>query len=176
MALANRQRIEPGQKEFHAAISRAADAWYAACLRLTRDETLAQDAVQDALLQAWSKRRQFQGTSRLETWIHRIAVNSSLSLLRRQRPAALVPVEQMPGADPSPVEACAEQELGRDLEAALRKLSEMERICFVLKHLEQWRLAEIANELGTGVGPVKQALFRALTKLRASMAPRRSTT
>ena len=48
-------------------------------------------------------------------------------------------------------------------------LSELERICFVLKHLEQWRLKEIADELGAGVDTIKQALFRAIRKLRSSM-------
>ena len=45
----------------------------------------------------------------------------------------------------------------------------MERACFVLKHLEQWRYAEIATELGTNDGRVKQAVFRAVRKLRPHM-------
>jgi RNA polymerase sigma-70 factor (ECF subfamily) len=51
-------------------------------------------------------------------------------------------------------------------------LSEIERVCFVLKHLEQWRLKEIAAELNTNIGAVKQAIFRAVKKLRVSMANR----
>jgi DNA-directed RNA polymerase specialized sigma24 family protein len=45
----------------------------------------------------------------------------------------------------------------------------MERICFTLKHLEEWRLKEIADELDASVDAVKQAVFRAVTKLRARM-------
>ena len=48
-------------------------------------------------------------------------------------------------------------------------LSEIERVCFVLKHLEQWRLKEIADELNTNTGAVKQAIFRAVRKLRVRM-------
>ena len=166
----------PTGEDFHAAIGRGANVWYAACLRVTRDEALAQDAVQDALLSAWSKRAQFDGRARLETWIHRIAVNSALGLLRRRRPESWLDDEAMPGCEPTPLDASAEQELGRELEAALADLSELERVCFVLKHLEQWRLAEIAQMLDTSVGSVKQALFRSLNKLRASMAPRRMQT
>ena len=61
---------------------------------------------------------------------------------------------------------------GMSVSAASRAaegLSELERVCFVLKHLEQWRLKEIAAELGAGVGTVKQALFRAVKKLRVRM-------
>jgi RNA polymerase sigma-70 factor (ECF subfamily) len=64
----------------------------------------------------------------------------------------------------------ADEELGRDLAEAMSKLSEVERVCFVLKHLEQWRLKEIAEEIGSNVGTVKQAIFRAVKKLRVRMA------
>ncbi len=61
-------------------------------------------------------------------------------------------------------------ELSHDLINALVSLTELERVCFVLKHLEEWRLSEIASQLDTGVGSVKQALFRAVKKLRVRMA------
>ena len=57
---------------------------------------------------------------------------------------------------------------------SLDQLSELERTCFVLKHLEHWRLDDIAESLQTGVNNIKQALFRALRKLRVSMAPWRN--
>jgi len=44
----------------------------------------------------------------------------------------------------------------------------------VLRHLEQWRLQEIANELNVKVDTVKQALFRGVKKLRVSMVDLRS--
>ena len=42
----------------------------------------------------------------------------------------------------------------------------MERICFTLKHMEKWRLQEIAEELDVAVNSIKQAVFRAVRKLR----------
>ncbi len=130
----------------------------------------AQDAVQEALTRAWSKRNQFQGDSKLETWIHRIAVNCALGALRRQKPTGWEQQEHLVDPGPSPLEARQEQELGRDLQEALAALTDLERVSFVLKHLEQWRLAEIAEHLDTNVNAIKQALFRALRKLRKSMA------
>jgi len=56
----------------------------------------------------------------------------------------------------------------------LQHLSEIERVCFVLKHLEQWRLKEISLEIDASIGTIKQALFRAVKKLRVSMADLRS--
>lgn len=161
----------PTKADFHRAIAQRGDAWYAACLRITRSPDLAQDAVQDALLSAWHKREQFEASSRLETWIHRIAVNAALQLLRKQRPERSEPLDTDPPDDtvaPHVIHADAELEAG--LADALERLTETERVCFVLRHLEQWRIREIAAERGVTDGTVKQAIFRAVKKLRVSMA------
>jgi RNA polymerase sigma-70 factor (ECF subfamily) len=158
----------PTRTDFHEAISNRSDRWYAACLKITRNQDLAQDAVQEALLSAWDKRHQFQHGARLETWIHRIAVNAALQLLRKSRPGVFEPLD-IDIADDSmtPESAQYERELNDKLSVALRGLSEIERVCFVLKHLEQWRLREIADELNININAVKQALFRGVRKLRA---------
>jgi len=161
----------PTQAEFHEAISSRSDRWYSACLKITRNRDLAEDAVQDALLNAWNKRHQFDRSARLDTWIHRIAINAALQLLRKNRPGVFEPLEtDVEGPSPTPENARADEELGRDLSAAMQNLSEIERVCFVLKHLEQWRLKEIADEIDSNIGTVKQAIFRAVKKLRVRMA------
>lgn len=160
----------PTQADFHEAISTRSDRWFSACLKITRNRDLAEDAVQDALLNAWNKRHQFDNTARLDTWIHRIAVNAALQLLRKQRPASFEPLEsEIEDETDTPEAMVTDQQLGRSLSAALTHLSEFERICFVLKHLEQWRLKEIAEEVGADIGAVKQGVFRAVRKLRARM-------
>jgi RNA polymerase sigma-70 factor (ECF subfamily) len=161
----------PSQADFHAAISDRSDRWFAACLKITRNRDMAEDAVQDALLNAWNKRHQFDNTARLDTWIHRIAVNAALQLLRKNRPAAFETLEvDIEDEGETPESVRAEQELGKTLSSAMTNLSEFERVCFVLKHLEQWRLREIAEEVGSDVGAVKQAVFRAVRKLRVRMS------
>ena len=160
----------PTRARFHEAIASYSDRWYAACLKITRNRDMAEDAVQDALLNAWNKRHQFDNTARLDTWIHRIAINAALQLLRKNRPAAFEPLETDIEDDGETRESVrAEQELGKTLTAAMTHLSEFGRICFVLKHLEQWRLREIADEVGSEVGAVKQGVFRAVRKLRTRM-------
>jgi len=160
----------PSQAEFHAAISSRSDRWYSACLRITRSPELAEDAVQEALLSAWAKRHQFNHTARLETWIHRIAVNAALQLIRKNRPGIFEPLEtDVPDNTDSPEAAQHNLDIDNELSVALESLSEIERICFVLKHLEQWRLREISDEFEVNVGTVKQAIFRAVKKLRVSL-------
>lgn len=165
----------PTQAEFHEAISNRSDRWFAACLRITRSRELAEDAVQEALLAAWHKRHQFQGDARLETWIHRIAVNAALQLIRKNRPGVFEPLDtDIADNGDSPESDLANHDLGDNLAAALRHLTEIERVCFVLRHLEQWKLKEIADETGTNESAVKQALFRGVRKLRVKMADMRS--
>lgn len=160
----------PTQADFHEAISTRSDRWYSACLKITRNPDLAADAVQDALLNAWNKRHQFKSSARLDTWIHRIAVNAALNLIRKSRPGVFEPLETDVGCDDArPDRAWEEHELESELARALGRLTDIERVCFVLKHLEQWRAKEIAGELGLNEGRVKQAVFRAVKKLRVSM-------
>lgn len=165
----------PSRAEFHQVIAEGADRWYSACLRITRNRAMAEDAVQDALLNAWNKRHQYERSAKLDTWIYRIAVNAALQLLRKHRPATWEPLEfDIVDDSCEPADARAEDELSGELMRALERLSEIERICFVLKHIEQWRLKEIAEELDTSVDTIKQAVFRGVRKLRVSMAGLRS--
>ena len=82
----------PTQADFHDAIATRSHRWYSACLKITRNPDMAADAVQDALLNAWNKREQFHRSARLDTWIHRIAINAALNLVRassnRSRPTS----------------------------------------------------------------------------------------
>lgn len=165
----------PTQAEFHEAIASRADRWYSACLRITRDRDLAEDAVQEALLSAWNKRHQYERSARLDTWIHRIAVNAALQLLRKNKPERWEPMpDDIEDSSPMPERIHADSELNDALGSALKRLTHVERTCFILKHLEQWRLKEISEELDLTIGTIKQALFRAVKKLRVHMADLRS--
>lgn len=160
----------PTQADFHEAISARSDRWYSTCLKITRNSDMAADAVQDALLNAWNKRHQFQSSARLDTWIHRIAINAALGLIRKSRPGVFEPLQaDVEDNNVRPDRAWEEHELESDLAQALGRLTAVERVCFVLKHLEQWRAKEIAAELDLNEGRVKQAIFRAVKKLRISM-------
>ena len=157
----------PTREDFHEAIAARADRWMGACLKITRDRALAEDAVQEGLLAAWNKREQFKGGARLDTWIHRITVNSALQLLRKRQPESFDPqLHDIEDDAASHEDERLADELSADLETALGQLSDIERSCFVLKHIEQWRLKEIADELDLRLGTVKPALFRGVRKLR----------
>ena len=159
----------PDAAAFHAAIEARSEQWLVACLRVTRDRDLAEDALQEGLLSAWRKRDQFKGDAALHTWVHRVVINAALQLLRSRARHVWgnVPFE-VEDTEPSPAAQVATDALTQHLETVLGRLTPVERVCFVLRHFEQWRLKEIGEELDMNEGQVKQALFRAVKKLRAN--------
>jgi len=157
---------------FHAVLQERSGRWYNACLRITRDAEMAADAVQEALLKAWDRRNDFRGDAALDSWIHRIALNAAIDMTRRRKTRAEDEFEEE-GYEAPPVSAPESEysleALDEDLSAAMRRLSPMERQTFLLKHIEGWRLDEIAESLQINVPAVKHALFRAVKKLRVDL-------
>jgi RNA polymerase sigma-70 factor (ECF subfamily) len=157
---------------FHTVLKERSARWYNACLRITRDADLAADAVQDALLKAWHRRDDFRGEAALDSWIHRIALNSALDLMRRRKTRAEddLDVDTLLAApEASPDSDYTLDALGRDLSVAMQRLSTAERQTFLLKHVEGWRLEEIAESLHTNINNTKSTLFRAVRKLRTDL-------
>lgn len=164
---------------FHVVLNERSGRWYNACLRITRDADLAADAVQEALLKAWDRRDEFRGEAALDSWIHRIALNCAIDLTRKRKRRAEEELEDE--AHEAPTLGAPETEytidaFGKDLGTALQRLSTLERQTFLLKHLEGWKLEEIAESTRSNINNVKSTLFRAVRKLRVDLHVWRSET
>ena len=161
---------------FHHLVRTHARPLYQVCYRITADAGLAEDAVQEALLKAWRRLPDFDGRSLFSTWLHRIAVNSALDHRRRHArtgAAGLEPetCDSLPAAEPNPEQAAYHRGIGMAAQAALAALSEMERTAFTLRHHHGVPIAEISVVLGVAEGACRQAVFRAVRKLRAALEP-----
>jgi RNA polymerase sigma-70 factor, ECF subfamily len=152
------------------------------CQRLLGDVSAAEDALQEAFLSAWRSLDRFDGRSAFRSWLHRIAVNAALMQLRQCQPAlSFDPADEedaitvlLPDGAEDPFERAASVQTGAQLSAAMHALTRSERSAFVLRHFEQYPLEEIAAVLGCNVNACKQAVFRAVRKLRLALAPMRS--
>jgi RNA polymerase sigma-70 factor (ECF subfamily) len=146
------------------------------CYRVTGNESMAEDAVQETFVKAWRKIPVFDGRSALSTWLHRIAVNAALEQMRRERRHDAEPVpeeiESLHWADkaPSPERMSASADVSVRMEAALGELSSLERTAFVLRHYQELPIAEICMVLGMQPSAAKQAIFRAVKKMRVALA------
>ena len=157
-----------------------ASALFRVCARITRDNALAEDAVQEALFNAYRHLREFDGRAAFSTWLHRIAVNAALGEMRkRNRIEAALP-EDDEAADvlasslegpPGPERQAVSAAVGRDIETQLKRMSAIERTAFVLRHHEGQSIEEISETLSLSESASKQAIFRAVRKLRGALEP-----
>jgi RNA polymerase sigma-70 factor, ECF subfamily len=144
--------------------------------RITGNEEDAEDAVQETFLRAYRKLDGFEARSNFGTWLYRVTANTSIDVLRRRKrtEGRTTPLEDdAPSASiaPSQEKTVYGGQVRRRVESALSGLSDLERSAFVLRHFEEMSLAEVSVSLDTTVSATKQALFRAVRKLRKSLAP-----
>lgn len=139
----------------------------------TSDE--AEDAVQDALVIAGAQLASLRDDASLEGWLIKVVASACRRLSRGQKNDALLhetPANVVLVAARNPEEQAAEHELARLLESALLGLSPDDRSIVLLAELEGFSAAEIGAELGLTPGAVRTRLSR----LRASLVERLSST
>jgi RNA polymerase sigma-70 factor (ECF subfamily) len=155
---------------------------FALCMRITRDAGMAEDAVQEALYKAWRALPDFDGRSAFGTWLHRIAANAALEQLRRN--ARHLREDTDAGGDhdttlldtldsgaPGPEDHATGGEIAARVDLQLARMSVLERTAFVLRHYQGESLEAIAAALDINIGQTKQAVFRAVRKLRLALEP-----
>lgn len=159
---------------------------YQAAFRILSNPHDAEDAVQDSLLCAFRNLNQFHGCARFSTWLHRIAINSSLMRLRKRKCRREFPLEPVfadkeliaPGIellsdDPNPEEHCARVEQRKILSEALSKLPGPFRTAIQLCDLEGLPAKDAAQRLGISLSTMKARLFRSRRALKTTILRRR---
>jgi RNA polymerase sigma-70 factor, ECF subfamily len=153
--------------------------------RMLGNDADAQDAVQDAFLNAFRSLDSFQGEARLSTWLHRILVRAALMKLRRRRRKPETSIDDLlpkfhanghaidPAVDKtaSPTEALERQEARDQVRAAIDRLPENYRTVLVLRDIEGMGTEEVAQTLGESSAAVKTRLHRARMALRGLLDP-----
>ncbi|MGH9066408.1 MAG: RNA polymerase sigma factor [Acidimicrobiales bacterium] len=154
---------------FEALVRATQDRTFRLCLRMLGNRDDAEDATQDALVQAWSSLDRYRGQSSFSTWLYRISVNRCLDRLRARRPTEPLD-DDLPSVPVTGPDRVAE---GRAqlaaLESAVRALTPEQRAAFVLREVEGASYSEIAEVLGISVAAVKSRLNRARSELVRAM-------
>ncbi|MFD4244542.1 RNA polymerase sigma factor [Streptomyces sp. NPDC058525] len=164
---------EGDEEAFEMLVHRHGAAMLQLAERLMGTRTEAEDAVQDAFVNAWRKLPEFRGEAGFGTWLHRIVTNRCLNLLRARRPAAdldTVPEPAAPDHQSSPVRVAESHAVGRDLGIAMRCLSAEQRVCWVLREIECWPYESIAQTVRISPEAVRARVFRARRVLTEAMA------
>ncbi len=144
----------------------------------------AKDLYQEVFIRVYRGINNFQFRSEFSSWLYRIAVNVCLSYKSRSKEHLKVSIneevddtdftknvsEQLVYEGSSPEEAAAENELTEIVDAALETLSPRQKMTFVLKHYEGYKIREIAEMLNCKEGTVKKYLFDAIKNLRKKLS------
>jgi RNA polymerase sigma-70 factor, ECF subfamily len=143
---------------------------YRVALRMLGDESDAEDATQDAFVQAWRKLAGFRADAAFSTWMYRIVTNRCLNMLRaRRRTDPLPPDREAPASRPDRIAEGRWQV--EDLQRAIARLTPEQRAPLVLRELEGLSYEQIAETLELSIPAVKSRLHRARLELLAAMRP-----
>lgn len=153
--------------------------------RILPDESHAQDAVQEAMITVYRRIGQFDGRSRLSTWLHRVTVNAALMRLRKLKRLPERSVDELlprfswigyrkghRGPWRAEPHAVVEQgERKRLVHEAIASLPQTHRDVLLLRDIQEMDTAQTAAELGINEGAVKTRLHRARQALRELLDP-----
>lgn len=166
------------------------------CYRMLGSLFEAEDAVQETMLRAWRAQDGFEGRSSVRTWLHRVATNVCLDMLRGRKRRALpmglvpssivsevtdigpvlpegawvmpIPDDRVLGDHADPAQVAAQRESIRlAFIAALQYLPARQRAVLLLREVLGWSAAEVADLLGSSSASVNSALQRARATLAA---------
>ena len=146
-------------RAFEALYKMHIDRVYGICLRMTGNVSEAEDCAQDAFIQAWNKMDKFRGDSAFSTWLHRIAVNSVLSRIRKAKREQ----DRITAVSDTAAATVTTGDTGelRDLSEAVDRLPEGARNVFVLHAIYGYSHDETGQMLGIATGTSKAQLHRA---------------
>lgn len=139
--------------------------FYRIAYSYVRNETDAQDIVQESAYKAILHSKKLRQTEYVKTWLGRIVINESLTFLRKYRKEEVSFAEQ----EWASAEEEAHTEETMDLKEAMEKLLPQERSLLVLRFFEDKKLDEIAELSGESLSTIKSRLYRTLKKLKLKL-------
>jgi RNA polymerase sigma-70 factor, ECF subfamily len=179
--------LEALQKGDQAEFAKIVDAYsgyiYRLALKMLQNSQDAEDILQETFIKAYKALPNFDGRSKISTWLYRIGTNEALMFLRRKRPDTIsmeVPREEDSDEDVRPIEivdwcCLPEGELMSDearqyLDRSVDELPERLRMTFILRDIEGLSTREASEVLEISETAVKTRLHRARLQLREKLS------
>lgn len=138
--------------------------------RLVTDHEDANDVLQNSLIKVYRNIGQFEGKSKLFTWLYRIATNEAISFMQQKKRRFSASLDEEGSRVSSQLEADPYfdgDELQIRLQEALDKLPEKQRIVFNLRYYDEMGYREMSDVLSTSEGALKASYHHAVKKIEA---------
>jgi len=173
-------------ESFRVLVDRHGRKVFGLAYRMTGNEHDADEVVQETFLRCYKRLDSFEARSTFSTWLYRIASNCALDLLAKRKQDKAHIVENDTREDdanseerrldyaspqPGPERMLLSSELRERVASAMKRLTDVERTAFVLRHFEGRSITEIGAVLKVREEAVKNTIFRAVKKMRTELEP-----
>lgn len=136
--------------------------------RMVNNHDDANDLLQNTFLKAWQSIQLFRGDAKLSTWLHKIAINESLSFLEREKKRQAISLDDPEASESRGLEAdewVDGDELASKLRAAVATLPEKQQLVFNMRYYDDMKYEDMSEILGTSVGALKASYHHAAKKI-----------
>ena len=166
------ERAQAGDHDAFSVLVRASyPRLHGAARLILRDSERAQDAVQEALVQAWRHVRALRDPDAWDAWLHRLTVHACYRMARKVKRRDQIELHVMPDLDSAGSFDLSMSVVDRDrMSQELGRLSIDQRTVMVLHFYVDLPLADVANVLQIPIGTAKSRLHRGLELLRVALA------
>lgn len=165
---------------FNDLVTQYQNAVYTLAYRIMGDPASADDAAQEAFLNAYRRLETYRGGS-WRAWLLRITANTCYDELRRRKRRPATGFDDLPGGDrddgpplpspdASPEEIAQQNELARAIQNCINRLGDDQRLVLVMCDVQGYSYQEIADIMQTQIGTVKSRLSRARLAMRQCLA------
>ncbi len=136
--------------------------------RMVIDHADADDLTQSTFIKVFENIHEFEGKSKLSTWIYRIAINEALNFLRHKRRKLFIPMVNVESQLAKIIDTGSNfngDEIEKKLQKAILTLPEKQRLVFNMRYYEDMKYDEISDIVGTSVGALKASYHIAEEKI-----------
>lgn len=130
------------------------------------------DILQNVFIKIWQGLKEFRYESRLYTWMYRIATNEAINFLNEKKRKVYGNASEITEMLENTLESdswFSGDEIQRELQKAVLKLTERQRLIFNMKYFDDMTYEDIAEILGVAVGTLKATYHNAVKKIEESM-------
>lgn len=156
------------REAFGEAIRAYTEPLYWQIRRLVDNHDDANDLLQNTFMKAWQSLENFRGDARLSTWLHKIAINESLTFLEREKRRQTFSLDDPESSASARIEADTlidGDALALKLRKAVAMLPEKQRLVFNMRYFDEMKYEDISEIVGTSVGALKASYHHAVKKI-----------
>lgn len=160
------------RRAFSEVIERYSEPLYWQIRRMVVNHDDANDLLQNTFMKAWQSIENFRGDARLSTWLHKIAINESLTFLDRERKRNNLSLDDEESRIIDAIEAdewTDGDELAERLRVAIASLPEKQRLVFNMRYYDEMKYEQMSEILGTSVGALKASYHLAVKKIEKKL-------